>query len=29
MKKRKRIGDRGDPYGMPVYVGIHSLSKPG
>jgi hypothetical protein len=26
IKKRNRIGERGDPYGIPVGVGIVSLS---
>ena len=28
MKKRDKIGDRGNPYGIPVGVGIGSLSYP-
>ena len=28
MKNKNRIGDRGDPCGMPVGVGIRSLSYP-
>ena len=28
MKNRNRIGDKGDPWGMPVWVWIHSLSYP-